>query len=140
MEACSRSPMVPLSYLNPFRMWKSRGHGNPFGVPTAPWKRLRLSHFPTSHVYTQIGHLYFAQNRTFLFWVDRAQPKPKCRGGVVPPIFRIIDPGFANMCGDRGAMSWGTARRAPTRGPSHSRAFHDLDLFLGKTIQIANQH
>ncbi|MCJ7525361.1 MAG: hypothetical protein MUP71_09100, partial [Candidatus Aminicenantes bacterium] len=46
------------------------GHGNPFGVPTAPWKRLRLSHFPTSHIYIQIGHFYFAQNRTFLFWVD----------------------------------------------------------------------
>ena len=70
MEACTGSPMELLLSL------KFRGCGKAGAMEITsgfPWllgKGFAFSTFPHPIFFIKIGHFYFAQNRTFLFWVD----------------------------------------------------------------------
>jgi hypothetical protein len=50
----------------------------PSGFPQLLGKGFAFSTFPHPIFFIKIGHFYFAQNRTFLFWVDRAGGKVFC--------------------------------------------------------------
>lgn len=71
METCPGSPMEHLLSLKLRGCGKAGAMEIPSGLPQPLGKGFAFPTFPHPIFFIKIGHFYFAQNRTFLFWVDR---------------------------------------------------------------------